>query len=317
LLGVGIKSRRIQVTKKEPPQRIGTQGWKQFLTARKEILDAYDKSRTLSKVHETETYHGKVAEAEFRKWLSSFLPKKYAVTAGYIISQGAKDTVKAPHFDVIIYNQHDSPILWVEDNSDTSLSGRSLAIPAEYVYSVMEVKASFESSTTKEALTHLQDLEPLLAMIDYGQERCKKYLPSEFFSVIVFIELRKKNEYSAKALDNMLPRRDMRGYRGGIILRAEDDITDKVAEILIETGDGASESSVGKAKAKESLITGSPLSKSFEIKPNEHLAAFLMWNEANFAKFAFDIVASLNGTYRRNYISSRHGMNWLNPERHK
>jgi hypothetical protein len=295
------------VTEKKPPQRIGTQGWKQFLTARKEILDAYDKSRTLSKAHETETYHGKVAEAEFRKWLSSFLPKKYAVTAGYIISQGAKDTVRAPHFDVIIYNQHDSPILWIEDNSDTSLSGRSLAIPAEYVYSVMEVKASFEPSTTKDALAHLQDLEPLLAGINPPQEMYKIYLPSEFFSAIVFIELRKKNEYSAKSLDNMLPNQDMRGYYGGIVLRAEDDVTDKVARISLSIGDGVF----------ESLITGSPFSKSFEIKPNESLVAMLMWSEANFATFAFDIVALLNGTYRRNYISSRHGMSWLNPERHK
>jgi hypothetical protein len=306
---------RVWVTKKEPRQRIGTQGWEQFLTGRKEILDAYDRSRQQSKGHEVETYHGKVAESEFRKWLSSFLPKKYGVAAGYIVSQSAKDTVKLPHFDVIIYNQHDSPVLWVEGNSDTSLSGRSLAIPAEYVHSVLEIKTSFEPSTTKDALTHLQDLEPLLVEMDSPQEIFRNFLPPEFFSAVVFIEVRKKNEYSVKALNNMLPKRNMRGYHGGIILRAEGDATDKVAKIFLAVGEGAFQSTIG--KRKESLITGSPFSASFEIRPNEHQVAMLMWSEANFAKFAFDIVALLNGTYRAGHVSSFHGMNWLNPERHK
>ena len=52
------------------------------------MLDAYDKAREQARIHEVETYHGKVAEAEFRKWLAGFLPKRYAVTSGYIVSPG-------------------------------------------------------------------------------------------------------------------------------------------------------------------------------------------------------------------------------------
>jgi len=47
------------------------QGWKQFLTSRKEILDAFDRAKQKAKAHEVETFHGKVAEAELRKWLAS------------------------------------------------------------------------------------------------------------------------------------------------------------------------------------------------------------------------------------------------------
>ncbi len=83
--------------------QIASQGWKQFLTAKKEMLDSYDQARTHSKAHKVETYHGRVAEAEFRKWLTNFLPKKYGVTSGYIISQGISDVQRAPHFDVIIF----------------------------------------------------------------------------------------------------------------------------------------------------------------------------------------------------------------------
>ena len=39
------------------------QGWKQFLTSRKEMLDAYDRAREKAKSHEVETFHGKVVIA--------------------------------------------------------------------------------------------------------------------------------------------------------------------------------------------------------------------------------------------------------------
>jgi hypothetical protein len=80
-----------------------TQGWKQFLTSRKELLDAFDRAREKARAHEVETFHGKVAEAELRNWLRTFLPRRYGVTPGYIVSPGLKGTQKTPHFDVIIY----------------------------------------------------------------------------------------------------------------------------------------------------------------------------------------------------------------------
>ncbi len=149
-----------------------TQGWKQFLTTRKELLDAFDRARDKAKSHEVETYHGKVAEAEFRKWLSSFLPKKYGVTSGYIVSPGLKSKDKTPHFDVIIYEQLESPILWVEDYPDVSPQGRSLAIPVEFVRAVLEVKSQFSPSTVDAAINHLRDLRPLTGGPDALDERC-------------------------------------------------------------------------------------------------------------------------------------------------
>jgi hypothetical protein len=111
-----------------------SQGWRQIPTARREMLDAFDRAREKAGSHEVEIYHGKVAEAEFRKWLSSFLPKKYGVTSGYVVSPGLKSTEKTPHFDVIIYEQLESPILWVEDSPDTHLKG----IPSPFRSSMFE-----------------------------------------------------------------------------------------------------------------------------------------------------------------------------------
>jgi len=69
---------------------VGIQGWRSFLGAKKAMLDAYDQARVNAKGHEIEVSHRPVAEALFRKWLSDFLPKRYGVTSGFIVSQGEK-----------------------------------------------------------------------------------------------------------------------------------------------------------------------------------------------------------------------------------
>ena len=132
--------------------QLPAQGWKQFLTGRKGILDAFDKAREQSRSHEVETYHGPVAEAAYRKWLAEFLPKRYAVTSGYVVSPGLGSREKLPHFDVIIYNQLDAPVLWIEDNPDASAQGRSLALPVEHELAVLEVKSTFSLKTVRERL---------------------------------------------------------------------------------------------------------------------------------------------------------------------
>lgn len=197
-----------------------SQGWKQFLSARKEMLDAFDSAREKSGIHELETYHGTVAEAEVRKWLLTFLPKKYGVTSGYVVSPGRKSTVKAPHFDVVIYEQLESPILWVEGGPDASEQGRSLAIPVEYVRAVLEVKSRFTSKTVTHSIEHLRDLLPLMAGPDAPNEH-KLHLPPTFVCGLVFFELRSENEFSEASLANTLRGRDLRGFFGGVILRGE------------------------------------------------------------------------------------------------
>jgi hypothetical protein len=130
-------------------------GWEQFLTSRKEMLDAFDRAKVKAKAHEVEVYHGKVAEATFREWLSSFLPKRYGVTPGYIVSPGLQSTRDLPHFDVIIYDHLESPVLWIEGSPDSTAQGTSRAIPVEFVLCVLEVKSGFSSTTTGQAIEHL------------------------------------------------------------------------------------------------------------------------------------------------------------------
>jgi hypothetical protein len=108
-----------------------TQGWRQILNERKRILDAYDHAREQARRRPVETLHGNVVEGEFRKWLSDFLPKRFDVSSGFIISAGLPDEAKSPEFDVIVYDRLESPVLWVEDNPDSSNQWKKRAIPVE------------------------------------------------------------------------------------------------------------------------------------------------------------------------------------------
>ncbi len=161
------------------------------MTGRQEMLSAFDRVREQSKAHEVETFHGNVGEAECRKWLSGFLPKRYGVTSGYIASPGLPSTNKTPHFDVIIYDQLELPVLWIEGTPDASEQGRSLAIPVEHVYAVLEVKSSFTPATVKDAIEHFGDLRPLMKGPDSFDERYKLHLPPTFSCGMIFYELRR------------------------------------------------------------------------------------------------------------------------------
>jgi len=291
-------------------RQVGTQGWRQFLTAKADLLAAYDRAREQSRAHEVATYHGVVAEAEFRRWLSEFLPQRYGVTPGYIVSQFARDTVKLPHFDVVIYDRLESPVLWIEGHSDASPHGRSRAIPVEYVRGVIEVKSSFEPSTVRDALTHLGDLKPLLAGVDPPGEQFRHYISAPFFSSIVFFELRLEHAYSVTGLDNALPQPPVRGgYMGGIVLRGEGLDPEGAGRLGLFTSEMPIESRIG--RTKESLLGGVRMLDS-RLGPNGiYYVPTIIWHPAAFANYAFDLIALLKGTYVPGKISSQHGMSWV------
>lgn len=268
------------------------------------MLDTFDNAKRKSKAHKVLTQHGRVAEAALRNWLSSFLPKKYGVTSGYIISQGMPEDAKTPHFDVIIYNQLESPVLWLDDNADLSSGGSSRAIPAEYVQAVIEVKSSYDASSAAKALEHLFELEPLLLDIDPVHERYKVYLPPNFFCAVVYFEDRGRSRFKQSTLPNAIPDRPLRGYFGGIILRAGDLQADESLRMIFLVSktmyDPRAETNTLAA------LTEAPMANHHTAANGYHMGAMLHRGESAFAMFAFDLLALLNGTYETGRVSSRH-----------
>lgn len=284
---------------------VPSQGWKQILTSRREMLDAYDRAREQAKSHEVETYHGKVAEAACRKWLGAFLPKRYGVTSGYVISPGLSSGDKVPHFDVIIYDQLESPILWIEDNPDTSAQGRSLAIPVEYVRAVLEVKAAFSSKTVKDSLEHLRDLSPLMRQIDPTAERYKLYLPQTFCCGSLFFELRQTEANSEAALSALIGSVGLRGYFGGLILRGDGHTLPQTARLSLTKSETPIESTL---LSRETQLLEFGMSKSVQLADKVHIGSMLSWSECGFSQFAFDLIAMIQGTYESGRLSSFYGI---------
>ena len=285
----------------------GTQGWRQFLTARQKMLDAYDRARSQARAHEVEVFHGRVAEAQVREWLASFLPKRYGVTSGYIVSQGQTESTRLPHFDVIIYDQIETPILWIEDNPDSTAVGTSRAIPAEYVRSVLEVKAAFNASSVSAAFAHLSDLDCLLTGVDPPNDRYKRFLPQRFFTFIIFFELRDADRNSWQELFKFVPD-TRRVWPGGVVLRGHGLQPEFSATIGLNYSTNSPPVPVGPA--------GRDLLDTFVLSESKWLgetywSARCRWSPNEFSTFAFDLLAMLSGTYDATLRSSNHAQAWL------
>jgi len=69
---------------------IGPQGWKQFIQNRQTILDKIDRIRRANENQEVQTEHGFEAENALIDWLNDFLPKRFGVTKGYVVSDDYK-----------------------------------------------------------------------------------------------------------------------------------------------------------------------------------------------------------------------------------
>jgi len=185
------------------------------------MLYQVDIARKQSCGHIVEAWHGRVAEAVFREWLAQFLPKRFAVTSGYIISQAFTETAPTPHYDVIIYDQLAAPILWVERSPDSSVLGRAVAVPAEHVAAVIEVKSALTPATARDSVRKLREIQPLVLRHD-DPDPYHFYLPQHFSCGVVFFHLPRKHEFSAAALNNLLPRdHHLNKYDGGMVLAGE------------------------------------------------------------------------------------------------
>lgn len=278
-------------------------GFKQFLAGRKEILDAFDVARAHARAHEVETHHGRVVEARLRKWLTTFLPGRFGVCAGYVVSQGIPAET-APHYDVIIYDQLEAPTLWVEESPDVSAHGASRAIPAENVLAVIEVKSSLDGATATKAIEHLEDLRPLLKA-DAADERYLKYLPSQFVSFVVFVELRAKDGGTTTPLYNLVPETPLRGFSGALVLRSEGPESDAAAVVQLVKFPSAVDGKLGVGQSL--LLQGGMSASKFDEQTSTHNGTYLVWGEICFAMWAFNLVAMLKGTYRSDMVSSFHG----------
>ena len=64
------------------------QGFREFTAERYDLIRAFQSARGKAASRPLQTEAGEVAEGVFCSWLEGFLPTRYGVTGGYIISAG-------------------------------------------------------------------------------------------------------------------------------------------------------------------------------------------------------------------------------------
>src|SRR5437762_10353761 len=99
-----------------------------------------------------------------RQCANGFRPtfrRNMGVTSGYIIPDVVAVEYKLYHFDLLIYDQLNSPMLWSDGDYDQSEQGKRRAIPAKHIHAAFEIKASLTSKTARDAIAKLSDFNRL------------------------------------------------------------------------------------------------------------------------------------------------------------
>lgn len=293
----------------------GQYGWREFHRNRQNILDEFDKVTQQTVNRPVKTAHGPAVEAYLRSWLSEFLPKKFAVTSGYIIPNLFMDSPYIYHYDIIIYDNIESPILWTEGNKDTSELGHYRAIPAKHVYAVYEVKSRITKQSASEAISKLEQINAFSVQLN-----------PRFTCGIIFIDLKEQENKFKSILKEFDKGSNIFGFRGGMILRYEGDeyitglislhepnnqnscMNDKswplaksvngLGVYLTEEGGlTITEGGVGAILIADPDRNSWYVSKSYGSSwESSERMVLLNWSRSNFATFCMNLLSSLEGT---------------------
>ena len=198
-----------------------------------------------------------------------------------------------------------SPILWVEENSDSSEHGKTKAIPVEYVAAVFEVKANLTSESVKSAYFKLKELLRLRKNIP--ETHLSGMLPKNFFSAAIFFELKHENEYKKAMYNYFVKFRELANCYGGVILNGNHHPVDDTAIIQLLLSENKIDSTIKEEPGKYHNFM---LIESVSLSETQHVGANITWSKNNFSKFAFDVIALLEGRYKCNILSSCYGTYW-------
>ncbi|MBE7630470.1 DUF6602 domain-containing protein [Tenacibaculum piscium] len=291
----------------------GQHGWKEFHRNRKDILSEFDKILEQTENRPVQVAHGIGVEAYLRKWLSEFLPKKFGVTSGYIIPNLYNDSGTIYHYDIIIYNRLDSPVLWTEGNEDQNEQGKFRAIPAKHIVAVYEVKSRLTKSNISESLKKLNQTESF----------ANQFNPV-YTCGIIFIDLKNDDLNKKSIIKELIKGKDIYGFRGGMVLRFEGDKTctgkidlfsrkekkepsnvkliplakpmDELNIYSTEEGNITVAEQGGGMKLVKTGDNEWSVSKSYSVMYEENdFSIHLSWSRTHFADFCINLLSYLEG----------------------
>lgn len=279
-------------------------GAEAIIAERNALLFQYDKAKQQTQDDAVKTDHGNVGEAIVRAWLTQFLPRKYGVAKGYIITSNLAYDGPLEEWDIIIYDRLESPVLFVRKSPDDAEGGRRHAIPIEHVRGVVEVKSTFRPDMARKVSSKLGRLLPF-----FGEEDAPEYpkfLKPPFVSTAIFFEtaVRDYAEYRA-ALDELtkLASREAACPHGFFILRSQTN-----------AAHGAYLKWMGSDATLAGYSIFPDLSSEFVWPDGKFglLGNFMGWGVNEFSTYMFDLLRDLNGTRKFGRMSSFYGLDMEN-----
>lgn len=167
------------------------------------------------------TEPGNIGEAALRAFLKQFLPRKYGVTKGHIITPDLDYAGPLEEWDIIIYDRLEAPVLFVRRTKDEGPDSGKRGIPVEYVKVVIEVKSTLNSRSAEKAAEKLTKLNAFIRSPEGERDRTR--LPYSFRSSVVFFTTDAKNcEEFVRALGALAPiwqQPNWASFMGGLIVQ--------------------------------------------------------------------------------------------------
>lgn len=248
-----------------------------------------------------------MGEAMVRKFLEDFLPGRFGVTSGYLISQGMPASAPLLHYDVIIYDRIDSPVLWAYGTPDNSQAGNRRAIPVEYVHGLLEVKSRLTKASCSEAAKKLQEVDPLLGGQNSSSEPYPVYLHRDFWRGAVFLDLMSADANKGDLLDAMLPLLGARGFYGVYVARGEGQDEDSSGRIQLLRSDRPFATSF--IQDQQTFLHGGTYPQSMQNGFGQrHESLWVDWSKDSFVRFFFGMLQMMQGQIGVRAIPTLHGM---------
>ena len=283
----------------ERPKHIGVDS---FFAERSGLLNAYSKAKKQTADDAVKTEHGNVAEALARKWLQSFLPKRFGVCKGYIITTNLNFEGPLEEWDVLVYDAIESPVLFTRA-SDADAEPRR-AIPVEYVRAVIEIKATLTPVTARKCASKLLKLHQFIG--ENGEDNYPQFLCEPFLCAALFFETRVDTlaEYrqALDALTELYQHDPIIPLMGGLVLQSQRH-PEHSGYLRLMCGDDPI-----------SMPDVFEMSSPFNLIDGKHAIFGAMgWGVNFYPMFLFDFLASIRGT-RTMRASSFYGLDFEAPQ---
>lgn len=287
------------------PERLKHVGVDSFFAERERLLNGYDEAKRQTADDAVKTEHGVAAEALLRKWLESFLPRRFGVCKGYIITTNLEYEGKLEEWDVLLYDAIESPVLFTRGAEGEGVEPKR-AVPVEHVRAVIEVKATLTPAMAKKCADKLLKLEQYMGHNESPEY--PKYVCNPFVCAAVFFETKVNSLHEYRqALDKLTllyEHAPIIPFMGSLVLRSHrnPDHSGYLQPIWSDEP------------------TSLPLPDVFEMSspfrfPDGKHGAFgtMAWTVNEYPTFLFDFLASIRGT-RSGRLSSFYGLDFENTQ---